>query len=56
MIIDEALEDGCQYDAPGSLIVWLCKKSVVNAMIMPGKRWDIGDMESYEAARKLFRK
>lgn len=54
MRIDEALEDGCQYDAPGSLIVWLCKKSEINAMIMPGKRWDIGDIKSYEAANRLF--
>ena len=52
--IDEALEDGCQYDAPGSLIVWLCKKSEVNAMIMPGKRWDIGDAASYKEANDMF--
>ncbi len=54
MRIDEALGEGYQYDALGSLIVWLCKKSEVNAMIMPGKRYDIGNMKSYEFVKKRF--
>lgn len=52
--IDEALADGCEYDAPGSLVVWLCCRAVINAMEMPGKRYDIGNMESYEAVKKQF--
>ncbi len=56
MRIDEALEYGCQYDAPGSLSAWLCKKSEVNAMIMPGMRYDIGNIESYETIKRKFEK
>ena len=44
--IGQALEDGCGYDAPGSLVAWLCEKSAVYAMEMPGKRSDIGNLES----------
>lgn len=45
--IGEALENGCGYDAPGSFIAWLCKQSRVYSMEMPGKRYDIGNYESY---------
>ena len=46
-LIDDAISDGCGIDAPGSYISWLCKRSPVHAMIMPGKRHDIGNLESY---------
>ncbi len=52
--IDEALADGCGYDAPGSLPAWLCHKSTVHAFKMPGPRYDIGNLESYEAVKKHF--
>ena len=47
-LIDAAISDGCGTDAPGSYISWLCKRSSVHAMKMPGKRYDIGNLESYE--------
>ncbi|MBQ4562326.1 MAG: nucleotidyltransferase family protein [Clostridia bacterium] len=53
--IGEALEDGCGYDAPGSLVSWLCKKSAVYAMEMPGKRYDIGNLESYEKVKAEYK-
>lgn len=37
----------CGTDAPGSFIAWLCKKTAVHAMEMPGSRYDIGNIESY---------
>lgn len=43
-----AIEDGCAIDAPGSFIDWLCDKSPVYSMEMPGKRYDIGNLESYK--------
>ncbi len=43
-----AIQDGCGTDAPGSLVSWMCRHSTVYSMKMPGKRYDIGNLESYE--------
>lgn len=53
--IGDALEDGCGYDAPGSFIAWLCRKSPVYAMEMPGSRYDVGNLESYTKIRNEYR-
>ncbi len=53
--IGEAIADGCGVDAPGSFIAWLCAKSPVYAMKMPGKRYDIGNLESYEQVKRDYR-
>ncbi|MBR0458579.1 MAG: nucleotidyltransferase family protein [Victivallales bacterium] len=47
-LVKQALQDGCGVDAPGSFIAWLCQHSPVHAMLMPGKRYDIGTLESYQ--------
>lgn len=52
--IGEAIGNGCGVDAPGSYIAWLAKMSVVHAMEMPGKRYDIGNLESYEKVKKEY--
>lgn len=52
--IPEALENGCNADAPGSFAAWLCRQTVVNAWEMPGKRYDIGDIKSYEFVQSVF--
>ena len=52
--VGEAIEDGCGIDAPGSLVAWMCAHSTVNAWEMPGKRYDIGNLESYEAVKREF--
>lgn len=54
MSIEEALNSGCGKDAPGSFPAWLCTKTKVYAMKMPGKRYDIGNMESYENVQKSY--
>lgn len=54
--IKEALDGGCAYDAPGSFAAWLSHETTMHAYIMPGHRYDIGDLESYELVKKLFRK
>ena len=41
-------------DAPGSFIAWLCRQRPVYGVVLEGRRWDIGSMESYEAARRHF--
>lgn len=53
--IDEALEDGCGYDAPGSLVAWLCKRVDIYAYNMPGNRYDIGNLESYEEIKRTYK-
>ena len=53
--IDEALKDGCGYDAPGSLVSWLCKKTNIYSYTMPGNRYDIGNLESLEEAKRLYK-
>ena len=53
--IRSAISDGCGTDAPGSLAAWMCRHSVLHSMEMPGKRYDIGNLESYESAQKTYR-
>ncbi|MBQ6333701.1 MAG: nucleotidyltransferase family protein [Erysipelotrichaceae bacterium] len=53
-MIDQALEEGCKADAPGSFAAWLSKKKDMYAYPMPGKRYDIGDLKSYEYVQSIF--
>ncbi len=52
--IPEALKAGCSGDAPGSFAGWLCRQTDVYAYSMPGKRYDIGDIESYRAVQEQY--
>lgn len=52
--IQEALDDGCGFDAPGSFAAWLSARTPMHAFCMPGKRYDIGDLASYEAVKRVF--
>lgn len=54
-LIKKALEDGCETDAPGHFLVWLCKQTKVYAMEMPGKQYDIGNSESYRHAQEQYK-
>lgn len=54
-LVKVAVKDGCAIDAPGSLIAWVSEHSQVSSILMPGKRYDIGDYESYEYAKKNFK-
>ena len=54
MRIPEAIASGCGVDAPGSLVAWLSSKAPVHAMEMSGKRFDIGNLKSYEAVKEIF--
>ena len=53
--IRDAIADGCATDAPGSLAAWMCRRSVLHSMRMPGSRYDIGSLESYEAVKAAYR-
>jgi glucose-1-phosphate thymidylyltransferase len=53
--LPQAVADGCGTDAPGSYIAWLCRRASVHAMLMPGNRYDIGDLHSYERVKSTWR-
>lgn len=53
--VKTGIENGCGVDAPGSFIAWLSTQTTVHAYEMPGKRYDIGNLESYEKVQKEYR-
>lgn len=53
--IQEALDDGCGYDAPGSFAAWLSKKTDMHAWKMLGHRYDIGDLKSYDIVKERWK-
>lgn len=55
-LFQEYLDMGYPSDAPGNFIAWLCKKTDVRAILMPGHRFDIGDAESYALVSQIFEK
>ncbi|RZF58895.1 nucleotidyltransferase family protein [Sphingobacterium corticibacterium] len=54
-LIQQAIDQGCGYDAPGNLAAWLCRKTEVYAWPINGERYDIGDMAAYEHAQEVFK-
>ena len=53
-LIAEGIAAGCGTDAPGSLVAWICGRVPVYAMEMPGRRYDIGTLDSYNAVCETF--
>lgn len=53
-LVQKGIDSGCGTDAPGSYIAWLCTQTQVHAMEMPGKRYDIGNLQSYESVQKEY--
>lgn len=53
-LIKKSIESGFGTDAPGSFIAWLCGQTKVYAWEVPGRRYDIGNFESYEEVKKTF--
>lgn len=54
-LVKTGIEAGCGVDAPGSYIAWLCTQTPVHSMEMPGKRYDIGNLESYQRVQEEYR-
>ena len=55
MRVKAGIAAGCGTDAPGSYIAWLCGQTAVHAMEMPGSRYDIGNLESYETVEREYK-
>ena len=53
-LVAQGIQEGCGTDAPGSFIAWLCGKTTVHAMEMPGKRFDVGNLESYQRIKEEY--
>lgn len=54
-LVKVGIEAGCGIDAPGSYIAWLAAQMPIHAMEMPGSRYDIGNLESYEKVQKEYK-
>ena len=54
-LVAKGIAAGCGTDAPGSYIAWLCTQTPVFAMEMPGKRFDVGNLESYNKIKEEYR-
>ena len=54
-LVPEGIRAGCGVDAPGSFVAWLADRRPVHAMEMPGKRYDIGNLESYQRVEKEYK-
>ena len=53
-LIRSAIDNGCKYDAPGNLAHFLTTRTTLHAYEMPGHRYDIGDVASYERIKAQF--
>ena len=54
-LVKTGIVSGCGVDAPGSFIAWVCQQSNVYAMEMPGRRYDIGNLASYEKVQEEYK-
>ena len=55
IVLVDSQSDCLEMDACGSCIAWLCTQTTVHAMEMPRKRYDIGNLESYESVQKEYK-
>ena len=53
-LIKKGIDSGCGVDAPGSFIAWLSTQTTVYTYEMPGRRYDIGTLENYEAVKQTY--
>lgn len=54
-LVRMAIAEGCGTDAPGSFIAWLSGHTNVHAMEMPGSRYDVGNLESYNKLKTVYK-
>lgn len=54
-LVRVGLDSGCGKDAPGSFIAWLCGERCVSTFEMPGKRYDIGNLDSYNEVQRTYK-
>lgn len=53
-LVRHSVENGCGKDAPGNLAHYMVDNTNMHAWPMNGGRFDIGSLDSYEEAKKIF--
>lgn len=53
-LIKDCMNHGCGFDAPGNLAHYLCEVTEMHAWEMPGGRFDIGSLDTYEEAKRIY--
>lgn len=53
-LVRHSVENGCGKDAPGNLAHYMVDNTVMHAWPMSAGRFDIGSLDSYEEAKKIF--
>lgn len=53
-LIKDCMSHGCGFDAPGNLAHYLCEVTDMHAWEMPGGRFDIGSLDTYEEAKRIY--
>ena len=53
-LVKSSVENGCGKDAPGNLAHYMVDRTEVHAWPMSAGRVDIGSLDSYEEAKKIF--
>ncbi len=53
-LVEKFLKEGNDPDAPGNFIPWLIGRKPVHAFRFIGRRYDIGNLETYRAAQEIF--
>lgn len=53
-LVKSSVENGCGKDAPGNLAHYMVDRTEVHAWPMSAGRFDIGSLDSYEEAKKIF--
>ena len=55
-LIKSAVDNGCGKDAPGNLAHYLAERTTLHAWPMSAGRFDIGSLDTYYEAQRLFQK
>ena len=53
-LIRHSIEDGCGRDAPGNLAHYMATRTTLHAWHMTAGRFDIGSLDTYREAQRLF--
>ena len=53
-LVRRSVENGCGKDAPGNLAHYMAQKTTLHAWPMSAGRFDIGSLDTYYEAQKLF--
>ncbi len=53
-LIRSSIKNGCRTDAPGNLAHYMFQRVPMHAWEMPGKRYDIGTLDTYQVIKERF--